>query len=94
MVVKKLITIRRCRRVSEVHADGVAQHLRVAALVGDDGVHVSDVAETVAAELEGVGVAADQVLAGVEVVLPGPDGGGVGVGHDHLGDRGPVDDRP
>ncbi len=76
-----------------VDADGVGQGAGVPELVGDDGVDVGDLAEAVAPQLEGVGVAADQVLAGVEVVLPGAHGGRVGVGHDHLGDRGPVDDR-
>src|SRR4051794_6336455 len=77
-----------------VQADRVAQDLRVALLVGEDGVQVGDVAEAVAAQLESVGVPADEVLAGVEVVLPGADAGGVGVRHDHLRDRGAVDDRP
>jgi hypothetical protein len=62
-------------------------------LVGDHRVEVGDVADAVAAQLEGIGVAADQVLAGVEVVLPRPDRRRVAVGHDHLGDRGPLDDR-
>ena len=53
-----------------VHADGVADGLRVAEVVGDDGVGVVDVAEAVAAQLEGVGVAGEHVLAAVEVVLP------------------------
>ena len=56
-----------------VHADAVADLARVAEGVGDDGAEVGDVAEAVAAELQGVGVLAHQVFAGVEVVLPGPD---------------------
>jgi hypothetical protein len=76
-----------------VHADRVADRLRVAEVVGDDRVGVVDVTEAVAAELEGVGVAGEHVLAAVEVVLPEPGRRGVGVGDDHLGDRGAVDDR-
>ena len=70
-----------------VQADRVRQRAGVAGLVGDHGVEVGDVADAVAAELERVGVAADQVLAGVEVVLPRPDRRRVAVRHDHLGDR-------
>jgi len=47
-----------------VQTDGVGEGLRCAGLVGDDGVQIGDVAEAVAAELERVGVAADEVLAG------------------------------
>jgi len=53
-----------------VHADRVADHLRVAHLVGQRGVEVVDLAQTVAAELEAVGESAEEVLAAVEVVLP------------------------
>ena len=78
-----------------VHADGVADRLRVAEVVGDDGVGVVDVAEAVATQLERVGVAGEHVLAAVEVVLPVPHRRRVGVGHHHLRDAGPVGDgRP
>ncbi len=76
-----------------VQADGVADRARVAQVVGDHRVEVVDVAEAVAAQLQGVGVAGEHVLAAVEVVLPEPHRRRVGVGHDHLRDRGPVADR-
>ena len=55
------------------------------------GVEVVDLAQAVAAEFQGVGEPAVEVLARVEVVLPEPDRRGVGVGDDHLGDGRPVD---
>ena len=74
-------------------ADGVADRPRLAAVAGHRGVQVGDLAEAVAAQLERVGPLPDQVLAGVEIGLPVPELR-VPVGHHHLGDGCPVDDRP
>jgi hypothetical protein len=57
-----------------VEAEGVANDPRVAVLIGERGVEVVDLAEAVAAQLQRVGVATVDVLAGVEVVLPEPHG--------------------
>jgi len=77
-----------------VQADGVRHLTRPAVAVGQDGVEVADLAEAVAAEHQGDDLLAEQVLAGVEVVLPEPGRARVGVGDHHLGDGGTVDDRP
>ena len=50
--------------------------------------------EAIAAELERVGELAEPVLAGVERAFPEMVGGWVGIGNDHVGDAGPIDDRP
>jgi hypothetical protein len=77
-----------------VHADRVADGVRLPAVVGEDGVEVVDLAQAVAAELERVGLLAEQVLPGVEVADPEPGRARVAVRDHHLGDRGAVDDRP
>jgi hypothetical protein len=76
-----------------VDADCVGDGAGVAELVGDDGVEVGDVAETVAAELQAVGHLPDEVFTGVEVVLPVANWRGIRVGHHHLCYRGTEDDR-
>src|SRR5690606_36870764 len=53
-----------------MHADRVLHLVRLAVAIGQDGVEVVDLAEAVAAQLEGVDLKAEQVLAGVEVALP------------------------
>ena len=53
-----------------------------------------DVAEAVAAQLQRVGKLAEAVFAGIERAFPEMVGGRIGIGHDHVGDAGPVDDRP
>ena len=77
-----------------VHADAVADLPGLAEVVDDPRGEVGDVAEAVAPEFERVRPLSDEVLAGVEVVLPRPHGGGVAVGDDHLRDRRPVEDHP
>ena len=57
-------------------------------------VEVADLAQAVAAERQWHGVAAERGLAGVEHVTPVVERPGVGVGHHHLAERGPVADRP
>src|SRR6266540_240853 len=76
-----------------VQADGVGYLARLAVLGGQHHVEVADLAEAVAAEHQWVDLLAEQVLAGVEVVLPEPGRARVGVGDHHLGDRGAVVDR-
>jgi hypothetical protein len=61
---------------------------------GQDRVQVADLAQAVAAQHQGDDLLAEQVLAGVEVVLPEPGRARVGVGDHHLGDGGAVDDGP
>ena len=77
-----------------MQADRVFHDRRFAIIVGDGYVEIMDVPEAVAAELECVGELAQPVLAGVERALPEMVRGRVGVGHDHIGHAGPIDDRP
>ena len=51
-------------------------------------------AEAVAAEFERVGELAQSILPGIERAFPEMVRGRIGVGNDHVGDAGPVDDRP
>ena len=76
-----------------VDADRVRDRHRLAGGVGDDGVEVDDLAEAVAAARERRGGDADAVLAAVEGVLPVVARARIAVGHDHLGERGAVQDR-
>ena len=55
---------------------GVRDVCGLPVLVGEDRVEVGDLAQAVAAQLQRVGLLAEQVLAGVEVVLPEPHGRG------------------
>ena len=75
-----------------VEAHDLRELDRQAVVVGVDGVEVVDLAEAVAAEREGAGQATEAVLALVEVADPEAHRVRVGVGHDHLGDRRPMDD--
>ena len=77
-----------------VHADGVGPGVRLAPLVGKDVVEVVDLAEAVTPLGQRVGHAAETPLPSVEGTLPRVHGARVPVGHDHLADRGAVDDRP
>jgi hypothetical protein len=77
-----------------VQADGVGHLAWLAVPAREDGVEVADLPEAVAAEHQGDDLLSEQVLAGVEVVLPEPGRARVGVGDHHLGHRGPVHDRP
>ena len=76
-----------------MQADGVGHLARLAVAVRQDRVEVADLAQAVTAEHQRDDLLAEQVLAGVEVVLPEPGRPRVGVGDHHLGDGGPVDDR-
>ena len=76
-----------------VDADGVRDRHRVARGVRDDGVEVDDLAQAVAAARERRGRDADAVLAAVEGVLPVVARARIAIGHDHLRERGAVEDR-
>ena len=76
-----------------VQADRVLDRHRLAPVVRDHAVEVADLAETVAAQLQGVGPDAEPELAHVEDVLAVLGGPGVAVGDEHLRQGGPVDDR-
>src|SRR5438445_7614169 len=77
-----------------VQADRVLHDGWLAVIVGDRHVEILDMAETVAAEFERVGELAQSILPGIERAFPEMVGGRIGVGNDHVGDTGPVDDRP
>ncbi len=77
-----------------VHADGVGARVRLAPFVGVHVVEVEDLAQAVATERQRVGHAAEAPLACVERALPGVHRSRVPVGHDHLADGSPVQDRP
>ena len=76
-----------------VDADRVRDRQRLARGVRDDRVEVDDLAEAVAAARERRGGDADAVLAAVEGVLPVVARARVAVGHDHLRERGAIEDR-
>ena len=75
-----------------VQADGVRHGDGLAVVVVDHAVQVGDLAEAVAAELQGVGEQADAVLALVEDQLAVVHRAGVAVGYEHLAEARAVDD--
>src|SRR5262245_28436143 len=77
-----------------VDADRIADEPRPAEPVMTPDVDIADMAEAIAAELQRVEELADAVLAGVEGIAPIVATGRVAIGHDHLGKRGAVHDRP
>src|ERR1700722_4296053 len=77
-----------------VQADRVGDDPGLTVAADDGGVKVVDDAETVAAELKGVGEGPRTVLAPVEEVLAVLSGGRVEVRHVHLVDGGTLDHRP
>ncbi len=77
-----------------VDADRVADRVGLAARVVQHRVEVGDLAEAVAPELERGGHETEAPLADVECRAAVVVGRRVAVGHDHLGEREPVRDRP
>ena len=75
-----------------MQADRVLDHQRLARDVVHDRIEIADHAQAVAAQRQRVGHPADAVLADVEGVLAVMRGGRIAVGHDHLGERGAVED--
>src|SRR5437016_14521742 len=75
-----------------VDADGIPDRDRTAPAVVDDRIQVADLAEAVAAVLEGISEIPDAVLAHVERVPVKVRGPGIAVRDDHVDDRGPVED--
>ena len=57
------------------------------------GVEILDVAQAIAAQFQAVGAHAHAVFADVEGVLADLRRAGIAVGNDHLGQRGPVENR-
>src|SRR5947207_12099777 len=76
-----------------MQADRVLHRGRLAEIIGYRHVEIMDVAEAIAAELEGIGELAQAVFAGIERALPEMVRGWIGIGHDHVGDAGAIDDR-
>ncbi len=75
-------------------ADRIIDHARITGLVRENRVQVVDLADTVAAETQRIRVPAEKEFARVEIVLPIPGRGRVGIWHDHLRDRCPIQHRP
>ena len=75
-----------------MHADGVADQLRLAVPVMAPGIEIVDVTEAIAAEREGIEQLPDAVFAGVEGVAARVAAGRVAIGHDHLRHRRAVHD--
>ena len=76
-----------------VQADRVADHRRLARGVVQHGVHIGDLAQAVAAQLQRRGHEAQAPLADVERGAVEVVRRGVAVGHHHLREREPVRDR-
>jgi hypothetical protein len=76
-----------------MQADRVLHDRRLAVIVGDRDVEIVDVPEAIAAQRQRIGELAQAVFAGVERALPEMVCGRIGIGHDHVGDAGPIDDR-
>ena len=77
-----------------VQADGVLDVERLAQAVGESGIHITDLAQAVAAQLERGGHVAQPPLADVVGGAPVVVEAGVPVRHDHLGEGHPVGDVP
>ena len=77
-----------------VDANGIRQDFDVATSIRDRHVEVGDVADAVASQLQRVHQSAEQIFAGVEIVLPEAHRPRVSIWHEHLGDRRTMDDRP
>src|SRR5436305_14571364 len=67
---RKIEVLPRDADVFLVDADGVADHVRIAALAGHHGVEIADLADTVTALFERVGHLAETTLAHREGDLP------------------------
>jgi hypothetical protein len=76
-----------------MQADRVLHRGRLAEIVGHRHVKIMDVADAIAAELQRIGEFAEAIFAGIERTLPEMIGGRIGIGHDHVGDTGAIDDR-
>src|SRR5262245_49337193 len=77
-----------------MNADGVGDEPRPAEPVMAPDIDIADVTEAVAAELQRIEELADAIFAGVEGIPAVVGAGRVAIGHDHLGQRCTVHDRP
>src|SRR6185437_4362130 len=92
-VVAEFIMLPEDAEILLMQADRVLHRGWLAEIVGCRHVEIMDVAETIAAELERVGKLAQAIFTGIERALPEMVRGWIGIGHDHVGDAGAIDDR-